>query len=431
MKVLLEGPILTNSGYGEHCRLVYRSIKSLPGIELLINPLNWGKTSWKSLQDQERIEIDECVKRYSEEFQNCKNTNTSMNCQVQIFVGIPNEFEKKAPYSVCVTAGIETDRVSPNWLIKTHQGINKLIVPSTHSENVFKETQYEILNHTNNQKTNLNIGCPIEVVPYPVKNTEPKNLDLSFETDFNFLSVALLGPRKNMEFLIKCFVEEFKDENVGLVLKTSTSGGPIMDRDLTVKHLKSVLAQKKDRKCKVYLLHGDLQESELHSLYGRSDLHAFATTTCGEGYGLPLFEAAYSGMPIAATDWSGHVDFLKCDFKENGKIKNKKLFAKIEYELKPIPESIVWENVLIKDSKWAYPTVSSTKKRLRDVYKNYGRYKKWAKTLQESIHKTHSEEVIFEKLKSALFTEQMLEKLNEPQEDFFWFDEESEIKKYD
>ena len=59
MKVLLEGPVLTNSGYGEHCRLVFRSIKDLPGIELSINPLNWGMTSWGSELSSERVEIDE------------------------------------------------------------------------------------------------------------------------------------------------------------------------------------------------------------------------------------------------------------------------------------------------------------------------------------------------------------------------------------
>lgn len=430
MKVLLEGPILTNSGYGEHSRLVFRAIKQLPGIELSINPLNWGKTSWTSDQGEEIQEIDKAIKTFSTEMQNAKATNTKISYAAQIHVGILNEFEKKAPYSICVTAGIETDRVSPNWLAKTHQGVDKLIVPSEHAAAGFRETSYEIVNHSNQQKTNLSLGCPIEVVPYPVKEHEKEDLDISFDTEFNFLSIALLGPRKNLETLVECFVEEFKDENVGLVLKTATATGSKLDRSQTIRHLRSVLSNR-ERKCKVYLLHGDLDESELHSLYNRPDIHAYVTATCGEGYGLPIFEAAYSGMPIAATDWSGHLDFLQCDFKENGKVKNKKLFAKIEHELKAIPESLVWENVLIKDSKWAYPSPSSIKKRLRDVHKNYGRYKKWASVLQQSVKKTHSEDVVFDKMKKALFTEKMLEQLQKPEEDFFWFEGGSQIKKYD
>ena len=45
-KILLEGPILSRSGYGEHARLVHRSIKDLEDTQVFINPLQWGKTSW-------------------------------------------------------------------------------------------------------------------------------------------------------------------------------------------------------------------------------------------------------------------------------------------------------------------------------------------------------------------------------------------------
>ena len=45
MKVLLESPILTQSGYGEHARLVFESIKDL-GLEIHLFPLSWGNTPW-------------------------------------------------------------------------------------------------------------------------------------------------------------------------------------------------------------------------------------------------------------------------------------------------------------------------------------------------------------------------------------------------
>ena len=46
---------------------------------------------------------------------------------------------------------------------------------------------------------------------------------IELEYDFNFVTVAQWGPRKNMENTIRGFVEEFHDEEVGLVLKTSIS----------------------------------------------------------------------------------------------------------------------------------------------------------------------------------------------------------------
>ena len=49
----------------------------------------------------------------------------------------------------------------------------------------------------------------------------------------------------------------------------------------------------KDRKCKVYLLHGDMTEEEMNSLYQSNSVKAFINLAHGEGFGLPMFEAAY------------------------------------------------------------------------------------------------------------------------------------------
>ena len=196
MKILLEAPILTQSGYGEHSRLVFKSICDT-SHDIYVNPLKWGETSWNVFEASDKLK--ESIRKYGEYLDHAQSTTGQLEFDMQIHVGIPNEFEKKAPYSVCVTAGIETDRVSSNWLIKTHQGIDKLIVPSNHSKAGFESTSYQIRNEANNTETLLECNCPISVVPYPVKNFEEQEVILpNLSTDFNFLSVALLGPRKNL-----------------------------------------------------------------------------------------------------------------------------------------------------------------------------------------------------------------------------------------
>jgi len=150
----------------------------------------------------------------------------------------------------------------------------------------------------------------------------------------------------------------------------------------------------------------------------------------GEGYGLPIFEAVYSGMPVIATDWSGHLDFLEADFKEGKKTKRKKLFARVDYDLQEIPKHVVWEDILIEGSMWAVPKEHSLKRQMRNVYANHGMYKSWAKNLQSSVLESHEENRINEKMKTAIFPNEILEKLNEKEEDFFWFDEE-QVTKYD
>ncbi len=406
MKILLEGPILTQSGYGEHTRLVFRSLNAQDGLELYVNPLNWGTTGWISDDSLERRQMDNSIRNYGLLTNEARQQNTQPSFDLQVHVGIPNEFQKKAPYSICVTAGIETDRVSPEWIIQTHRGIDKIIVPSTHAATGFTETTFEIIQEDKNIKSLMSCkDIPIEVVPYPVKSINIENLDLTLDTEFNFLSVALLGPRKNLENLIRWFVEEFnEDETVGLILKVSRSSGSLMDKEHTREILKSLLAKYPDRKCKVYFLHGDLTEGELHSLYLRDDIHAYVTTTHGEGYGLPIFEAAYSGLPIIATNWSGHLDFLSAGFKEAGKIREKQLFAKVDYELKEIQKQAVWDKLLIKESKWAYPKEKSFKSQMRKVKQNYGMYKKWAIALKENIQTEYEENKIISLMRKEILS---------------------------
>ena len=395
MRILLEAPILTQSGYGEHSRLVFRSIKENPEAEIFINPLDWGKTGWISSFEKERQEIENSIKKFQIEVEKAKKAGTNMFFDFQIHVGIPNEFEKRADYSICVTAGIETDRVSPKWLIKTHQGIDKIIVPSEHSKTIFEKTSYEAVNEEEGTRTVLDCYCPVEVVPYPVKTLEPKHLDFELETKFNFLSVALMGPRKNLENMVSWFIQEFRDENVGLVLKTGHVNGSKIDRHIARRSFKSIVNNKKHKgaKCKVYLLHGDLTESEIHSLYKREDIHAYISATHGEGYGLPIFEAAYSGMPVIATDWSGHLDFLIGKVKKGSKFKTKKLFAKVDFEMKELEDNQTWKDILEPGSCWANPTKLSFRRQLRNMYNQYGMYKKWASILKDKLLETHKKEV--------------------------------------
>jgi len=412
MKVLLEGPILTRSGYGEHARLVFRSIKDDQNMDIYINPLNWGNTGWVSevSSQDEMNKIEEAINKFSQYFQFTQSSGTKMDFDLHIHVGILNEFEKKAPKAISVTAGIETDRVDPSWLIKTHQQqVDKIIVPSQHSRDMFLKTSFSIENEKENTRTAIELRqtTEVDVVPYPCKSFSPETseLEMNLDTKFNFLSVALLGPRKNMENMIKWFAEEFKDDSdVGLIVKASTVNGSLMDREHTMKALSRALKNQENRKCKIYLLHGDLSEPEIHSLYNNEKIKCYLTATHGEGYGLPIFEAAYSGMPIIATNWSGHLDFLSAKIKEGKKEKNKPLFAKVDYEMKEIQKSAVWQGILMEGSKWAYPRENSFKKQLRNMYKNYGMYKKWATTLKSSLEKTHSESIVLEKMKNSILS---------------------------
>lgn len=404
MKILLEAPIFTSSGYGEHSRLVLRSLLDMKSTELdiYLQPLAWGATSWCSTDKDLNQKAKEMFYR-NEQYKSQFGDKASYD--VQIHVGIPNEFTKKAPYSVCVTAGIETDKVSPEWILRTHKGIDKIIVPSEHAKAGFVNTLYDARDDKGNE---LKIGCasPVDVVPYPYKEHKHTDLELSLDTKFNFLVVAMQGPRKNLGNTISWFLDVFEnDPDVGLVLKIGHGKNNQIDKEITLNFINSLLSKRVERKCKVYLLHGNLTDAEMSSLYADKNIHALVSLSHGEGYGLPIFEAACQGLPVIATDWSAHVEFLTGEIIENKKKKNKKLFAKVEYDLANIHPSVVWKDILIAESKWAYPRESSYKRQLKNIKNNYGMHKKRATALKDQIRESHKQSNVYKKMCKSIFDE--------------------------
>jgi glycosyltransferase involved in cell wall biosynthesis len=81
-----------------------------------------------------------------------------------------------------------------------------------------------------------------------------------------------------------------------------------------------------------------MTEAGMAEIYNDPRVIAAISLTHGEGFGLPFIEAAACGLPVMATNWSGHIDFLNKD--------GKALFVPIEYELQQIPQECVWEGVL-------------------------------------------------------------------------------------
>jgi len=161
-------------------------------------------------------------------------------------------------------------------------------------------------------------------------------------------------------------------------------------------NLKSIAAVYPDRKCKLYLVHGFMSHDEVHSLYAHPKIKALISLSHGEGYGLPVFESAYVGKPVVTTDWSGQKDFLYAPKKVKGKIKNRPHFAKVDYDIKPIQKEAVWDTILVKESMWAYPKERSAKEKMREVYKDFGRFESQAKKLKKHLDENFSEEKIYD-----------------------------------
>ena len=345
-KVLVRGPALSRSGYGEHTRFVLRALRDVEDefdVYLINTP--WGQTSWLYEDNDERKWIDSLLMKTIDAGQ-------TLAVDLSVQVTVPNEWVRVAPKNIGVTAGIETDRISDSWIRGTNM-VDKIIVPSTHSKLGF-DNAYVVAKDPMGEEREIKVTTPIDVVSYPVRNISKEVVEFPFNTKFNFLTVAQLSPRKNIETSLVSFLEEFHNEpDVGMVLKVGIKNNSLSDREHTESAIGSLLENFPDRKCKVYLLHGNMSDSEIQSLYNDKTVSAYVSSSHGEGFGLPIFEAAYSALPVIAPAWSGHVDFLYAPVTnvKSKKTTVKPLFEKVAFDIKPVTSDAHWDGVVTADSK--------------------------------------------------------------------------------
>jgi len=397
-KIVVRGPVLSRSGYGEQTRYALRSLRAYENIfDIYLIPVGWGQTGWMFEDNEERRWFDFLAKKTGMYAQNGGQFDMSLQ------VTIPNEWEKIAPVNIGYTAGIETDKIAPGWVEKCAL-MDRITVISEHAKYGFDNTTYEATNQqTGEVIPDFRCTVPVTSVSYPYKNIETQEVSLNLDFDFNFLCVAQWSVRKNLENTVRGFVEEFKNDEVGLVLKASCRNNSVIDRAMTNNQLENLLKPYPDRKCKVYLLHGDMTEEEMTGLYNHPKIKGLVTTAHGEGFGLPIFEAAYNGLPVIAPDWSGHVDFLYAPKKDKkGNVKNKPHFIKIDYDLAPIQQTAVWDGVLNADSRWCYPKQQSYQSSLRKLYKDSKMYKGIANKLQKHIQTEFAADKMYKKFVEAM-----------------------------
>jgi len=398
-KIIVRGPALSRSGYGEQTRFALRCLRESGDYEIYILNTEWGKTSFISNDEEETRWIEYKLLKTQQLYKLAEQNKTDPNFDLSLQVTIPNEWKNMANVNIGYTAGIESDKVAPVWLEKANM-MDKIIVTSNHAKSGFVNTTYQGKTPQGEQ-VELKLQTPIKVVNYAVREVEKVNLDMDFQTKTNFLCVAQWGPRKNIENTVKWFLEHFKDnDKIGLVLKVNCMDSSTIDRFETMRRVDIFLKQYgQDAKCKVYVIHGDMTEQELHALYNHPKISAMISLTHGEGYGLPLFEAAYNELPIIAPDWSGHMDFL---VGKDGKGRSKPLFLNVDFTLQNVQPEAVWDGVVQEDSRWCYPQEYSFKRKLNDFMNQKGVHKKRAKSLAKQIKKSFSQDKIFEQFVTSL-----------------------------
>ena len=395
------GPVATRSGYGEHARDLLISLFRMDKFNIKVISINWGMTPMNALNSDnpEHKEIlDAIIPGLTEQ------------PDVWVQCTIPNEFQPVGKYNIGVTAGVETDICSGEWIEGCNR-MNLVIVPSKHAKDVFVNSKYEKRDKNTNQPVGtVEITTQIEVLHegvrtdifnrnLPVSETISNTLN-EIQEDFAFLFVGhwLKGDfgqdRKDVSGLLMTFFETFGDtENPpALILKSSGGAFSVTDKSKTMEKIN--LIKKMVRKTKlpnVYLMYGDLSEQEMNTLYNHEKVKAMISFTKGEGYGRPLAEFVTTGKPILVSGWSGHVDFV-----------NPAFHVYLDGELTQVHPSAVWEGVINSGSSWFTVNYQSASIIMTQVYKKYKTYLNNSKKSIQEIETKWSFDSMVEKFDSLL-----------------------------
>lgn len=375
--VLVSAPVATRSGYGARSRDVVRSLIELDRYDITINALPWGATAQNALSsdDPNDMEIIKLIKPWD------RGTP-----DVHIHIVIPNEFQPIGKYNIGITAGLESTIIPSSWI----EGVNRMnlvLCSSNFGAHVMRNSGWK------NQDTGASLTATTPIQTFfegadtnIYKKTNECSVDLkeqmdSIKENWNFLFVGhwlgggLGEDRKDVGNLVKTFMSTFKkSQGAGLILKTSGANVSRLDMEDMLRKIDDIrISVINDDMPNVYLLHGDLHDTEMNDLYNHPKVKTHISFTHGEGFGRPLLEASLSGKPVIAPNWSGHVDFL-----------NSRYTKLLEGGLIPVPQGGFQEGIWTQEQQWFQVDIQKAALAMKDAKKNYNQYKKLGGKLSRS-----------------------------------------------
>ena len=126
-RIMVRGPALSQSGYGEQTRFALRALRTREDIfDIFLIPVSWGGTGWIFEDTEEREWLDGLVMKHQ-----ANTAQEKRPYDISLQVTIPNEFELLAPVNIGYTAGMETTKVAGEWIEKGNI-MDRIIVVSNH-----------------------------------------------------------------------------------------------------------------------------------------------------------------------------------------------------------------------------------------------------------------------------------------------------------
>lgn len=195
----------------------------------------------------------------------------------------------------------ETTKAPAEWAGKVNESLDLLFLPNEFNKKMFVEAgvkpeMIRVVPHGINPDVFNNAGY--RVSGFGFREDEPRTPNPESRNRFTFLTVAMPQRRKGLDVLIPAFKDAFEGKKeIELLMKFPYAPGK-SKYDIEMPKLPK----------NVRIITAEYTEEQMADLYRSAD--CFVLPSRAEGFGIVYLEALACGLPVIATGWGGHMEFL-------------------------------------------------------------------------------------------------------------------------
>jgi glycosyltransferase involved in cell wall biosynthesis len=343
MKVLYISPYLGFSGYSTAARGYVAALHKV-GVDIILRNVKYDEGQEHQLEGWERElftrapdDVDIIIQHLTpNEMAVCEGTGSAK------YIGM---------------LATETDSISSVWAESLNR-MDAIITFCNMSAEAIKKggctKPIHVMPHTFNMERYQEVLEPILDISGEVPADDA-------EKPVVFYNISQISTKKGIDTLLRAYAGAFRDgENTLLILKgyfnqmTRTS-----EEEEIMKFVESVKdGMRLPAPPPIVVISQILDDNKIARIHATGDVYVNAS--CGEGWGIPLFDAAAYGNGIVSTLWGGPAAFLK----EDGIYEVGHSIEPVYGMRHPIPY------MFTSAEQWAEPSVNSMIKQMRMAYQD-------------------------------------------------------------